>query len=168
MKPMQILITATALGVAMGLSGMIGAPAGVSPAAAMGSDDTPAADSVTALPGYKAAEALIAQQKYAEAITELNALNKPDDADVLNLLGYTHRMSGKVDEGIAFYLKAIAKSPEHKGAHEYLGEAYLMKNDLANAEATYVKLKDMCGFFGCDEEKELAAEIEAFKKKQGS
>ncbi|MGE0211945.1 MAG: tetratricopeptide repeat protein [Parvibaculaceae bacterium] len=146
----------------LALSGLFSFPT----ALAMGSDAP--ADSVTALPGYKSAEALIAEKKYAEAITELNALNKPDDANVLNLLGYTHRMSGKVDEGIAFYIKALEKDSNHKGAYEYLGEAYLMKNDLANAEATYVKLKDLCGYFGCDEEKELAAEIDAYKKKQGS
>ncbi len=166
MKPNHV-IAAMTFTVAMGFAGVLVEPVSVATAAGMGSD-APATDSVTALPGYKAAEALIAQQKYPEAIAELTALNKPEDANVLNLLGYSHRMAGKVDEGIAFYVKAIEKDPNHKGAHEYLGEAYLMKSDLANAEATYVKLKDLCGFFGCDEEKELSAEIEAFKKKQGS
>jgi tetratricopeptide (TPR) repeat protein len=159
---------ATAAAFSLVVAGLaLSGPLAFSAALAMGSD-APATDSVTALPGYKSAEALIAEKKYAEAITELNALNKPEDANVLNLLGYTHRMSGKVDEGIAFYLKALEKDSNHKGAYEYLGEAYLMKNDLANAEATYVKLKDLCGYFGCDEEKELAAEIDAYKKKQGS
>src|SRR5688500_5901432 len=87
----------------------------ISHAAGMGSDAP--ADSVTSLPGYKSAETLISQQKYPEAIVELTGLNKSDDANVLNLLGYAHRQAGKVDEGIAFYLKAIEKDPKHKGAH---------------------------------------------------
>lgn len=163
MNRMHTLVAAGLLGLAMGLSGQ---SLPLPEALAMGADAP--ADSVTSLPGYKSAEALIAAKKYEEAIAELNGLNKADDPNVLNLLGYSHRMAGKVDEGIAFYLKAIEKDASHKGAYEYLGEAYLMKNDLANAEATYAKLKDLCGVFGCDEEKELAIAIDAFKKKQGS
>lgn len=165
MRRMHKLVAASLLGLALGLTTLAGLPP--SPALAMGSD-APATDSVTSLPEYKAAETLIADKKYDEAIVTLTALNKPDDANVLNLLGYTHRMAGKVDEGIAFYLKALEKDSKHKGAYEYLGEAYLMKNDLPNAEATYAKLKELCGSFGCDEEKELAIAIDAFKKKQGS
>jgi len=164
---MHKLVAMGLFGLGMGLTALGGLSAPVSPAFAMGSD-APATDSVTSLPEYKAAETLIADKKYDEAIATLNALNQPEDANVLNLLGYSHRMAGKVDEGIAFYLKALEKDANHKGAYEYLGEAYLMKNDLTNAEATYGKLKDLCGSFGCDEEKELAIAIDAYKKKQGS
>jgi tetratricopeptide (TPR) repeat protein len=127
-----------------------------------------AGEAVKDLPGYKTAETLIKEEKYVEAIAALNALGKPDDADVLNLLGYAHRKLGKLDEGIVFYTKALAVNPQHRGAHEYLGEAYLIKNDLKRAEELYVKLKDICGFFGCEEASELSEAIESFKKKQGS
>lgn len=126
------------------------------------------AGGVKDLPGYKSAEALIKEGKYEEAITALNALVKPDDADVLNLLGYAHRKIGKVDEGIAFYTKALAANPQHRGAHEYLGEAYLVKNNLKSAEEIHIKLTEICGFFGCEEANELSEAIEAYKKKQGS
>lgn len=156
--------SAAAVAVLLGISF---APLAGVPAVAMNLGDSEAS-AVKDLPGYKEAEAFIQQQKYAEAIAALNALGKPDDADVLNLLGYSHRKLGQVDEGIAFYMKALAVNPSHRGAHEYLGEAYLMKDDLKNAEEMHAKLKDLCGFFGCDEASDLAEAIEAYKKKHGS
>ena len=39
----------------------------------------------TAMPEYKAAEALIKQEKFDEAIKALNAMNKPEDPDVLSV-----------------------------------------------------------------------------------
>jgi Flp pilus assembly protein TadD len=154
------LATLAAAAIALGLA--VSAPA---MAAGTGSDATA---KTTSLPGYVEAQALIKAEKYDEAIAALNGLNLPNDADVLNLLGYSHRKIGKIDEGIAYYLAALKVDPKHKGVHEYLGEAYLMKSDLANAEKLLAELKEICGFWGCDEANELTEAIEAYKKKQGS
>ena len=148
---------------AAGLALMLSA---ATPAIAAGNLDS--TTSTTSLPGYTQAQDFIKAEKYEEAITALNALNLPADADVLNLLGYSHRKLGKVDEGITYYLAALKIDPKHKGVHEYLGEAYLVKSDLASAEKMLVDLKDICGFWGCDEAKELTEAIEVYKKKQGS
>lgn len=118
----------------------------------------------TALPGYVAAKKLIDEGKYDEGLAELAKLNMAKDADVLNLTGYATRKMGKVDEAIALYMEGLKIDPKHKGIHEYLGEAYLMKKDLASAEKTAAKLKDICGFWGCDELKELTEAIEKYKK----
>lgn len=159
--PFRPLATLAAAGIALAL-------VSASPAMAAGTGTETTAQSTTALPGYVEAQALIKAEKYEEAIAALNGLDLPKDADVLNLLGYSHRKLGKVDEGIAYYLAALEADPKHKGVHEYLGEAYLMKSDLANAEKLLVQLKDICGFWGCEEASELAEAIEAYKKKQGS
>jgi hypothetical protein len=35
-------------------------------------------------------------------------------------------------------------SPRHRGAHEYVGEAYLMAGNLARAEEHLAKLREIC------------------------
>lgn len=68
----------------------------------------------------------------------------PRNADAFNLLGYSHRKLGDLDLALEFYLKALAINPEHRGAHEYIGETYLEKHDLANAKAHLARLDDIC------------------------
>ena len=57
---------------------------------------------------YSTALRLIHHEKYAEAIPhlEMALADKPHDADILNYLGYTHRMMG--DSPIAGFLQARA------------------------------------------------------------
>ena len=60
------------------------------------------------------------------------------------------------------YRKAIELDPRHKGAHEYIGEAYLQIGDLAGAQKHLARLDEIC-WLGCDQEDELAAAIESWK-----
>jgi len=48
------------------------------------------------------------------------------------------------------YNEALRIDPEHRGAHEYLGEAYLMVGNLAKAKEHLAVLDKLC-FFPCDE-----------------
>ena len=59
----------------------------------------------------------------------------------LTMIGYALRKTGKYDEGIACYAKALALDPNNVNTHEYLGEAYAEKGmlDLANAELAKVR-----------------------------
>lgn len=59
---------------------------------------------------------------------------KPDDADVHNLRGYSYRHLGNFDEAFRNYKLALEMNPNHRGAHEYVGEAYLLTNNLPLAE----------------------------------
>jgi tetratricopeptide (TPR) repeat protein len=95
---------------------------------------------------YTTAVRLIHHEKYAEAVPYLNRAlqEKPNNADVLNYLGYTHRMLGDYPGSLDFYQRALARDPEHKGAHEYLGELYLKMNQLASARAQLDELTRLC------------------------
>jgi len=61
------------------------------------------------------------------------------------------------------YNEALRIDPKHKGAHEYVGEAYLMVGNVAKAKEHLAALDRIC-FFGCDEYsllKKAVAEFEA-------
>ena len=109
---------------------------------------------------YGTAVRLIHHEKYADAISYLNrALQaRPNSADVLNYLGYTHRMLGDYPASLDFYTRALARDPDHKGAHEYLGELYLKMNRVADAQAQLAELTRLCSD-GCEEKDVLTKAI---------
>jgi tetratricopeptide (TPR) repeat protein len=109
---------------------------------------------------YTTAVRLIHHEKYAEAVPYLNRAlqEKPNNADVLNYLGYTHRMLGDYSGSLDFYQRALARDPDHKGAHEYLGELYLKMNQLASARSQLDELTRLCPD-GCEEKDVLTKAI---------
>jgi Flp pilus assembly protein TadD len=86
---------------------------------------------------------------------------EPNNADVHNLLGYYNRKKPEPDLAKAFehYNTALKLNPKHKGAHEYLGEAYLMDKKPLEAEKLLVALEKICGNKTCEEYQDLAAAI---------
>ncbi|PYO35081.1 MAG: hypothetical protein DMD86_07480, partial [Candidatus Rokuibacteriota bacterium] len=56
--------------------------------------------------------------------------------------------------------------PRHRGAHEYLGEAYLMVNDLARAEEHLSALRGIC-LIPCEEYGDLEKAIAAYRQRTG-
>ena len=82
--------------------------------------------------GKKAVEA----KDWATAIRWLTTAALQDDRnpDVHNLLGYAYRNTGKFAEAFRHYDSALRLYPRHRGAHEYIGEAYLLTHDLSKAE----------------------------------
>jgi tetratricopeptide (TPR) repeat protein len=137
----------------------------VAAALAAGSSSTPAATgSATADGEYKMAQASIAQNDYSTAMTHLqNVLTAtPDNADALNLMGFSERKMGKMDESLEYYNKALALNPNHLGANEYLGELYLDMKDVKKAQERLDVLKNACGGT-CEEYTELKEKIAQFK-----
>ncbi len=116
-------------------------------------------------PDLTLANAQIKAGEYRAAIVTLNGLHRLDDANVLNLLGFSHRKLGLVDVGMRYYYAALERAPKHTGVHEYLGEAYLQKDDLAKAETILEKIDHLCGT-GCKAYQELAKNIDAYKLKR--
>ena len=107
---------------------------------------------------------LIEAQQYEKAIDELNKA-EDNDAEVLNLLGFSHRKLKKYDQALNFYLQALELQPKHKAANEYLGELYLETGNLAKAKERLAVLDQAC-FFGCSEYKTLKRAIKTYEKKQ--
>ena len=89
----------------------------------------------------------------------------PRDADVFNLLAYSYRHLGQLDAAFETYEKALALDPAHRGAHEYIGEAYLLVGNPAKAEEHLARLKEICA--SCEETEELAEAIAQFKEDAG-
>lgn len=122
---------------------------------------------------YTTAKRLIKHQDYAKAIPHLEAAlaKRPHDADVLNYLGYTHRMVGVSEAdalrdndfkmSLTYYQQALAIDPNHKGVHEYLGELYLQMGNLNAAHEEMNKLVILCPD-GCDERDTLNKALLAY------
>ena len=49
----------------------------------------------------------------------------PENPDLHNYLGFAYRNLKQFDRAFEHYKRAIAIDPRHRGAHEYIGEAYL-------------------------------------------
>jgi tetratricopeptide (TPR) repeat protein len=98
---------------------------------------------------------------YAKAIEILQAVIDldPDDADAWNMLGFSYRNTGQSDHAWNAYEQALTLNPGHKGAHEYIGEWYLIQGDIPSAQAQLEKLRTLCPD-GCPEAKTLTTSIE--------
>ena len=129
---------------------------------AAGGDDYTATSSKPA--AYNQALKLIKDKNYSEAIIKLKeAENKAkSDADIKNLLGFSSRKSGKLDDAKKYYEKALLLDPKHKGALEYQGELFLMLGDKVAAEKNLQKLDKIC-WLGCSELDDLRAAIRNYK-----
>jgi tetratricopeptide (TPR) repeat protein len=104
------------------------------------------------------AYALAKTGRYAEALAVLDLMRDPNTAVALNYRGYATRRMGKVDEGIGYYLKSVALDPNYAQVREYLGEAYVIKGDIARAESQLGAIKKICGTT-CEEYRDLLVAI---------
>jgi tetratricopeptide (TPR) repeat protein len=117
-------------------------------------------------PDYTAGRKAGAAKDWNAAIKFFSAaaLRDPDNADIQNSLGYAHRKAGKLEPAFKHYKRAIELNPRHRGAHEYIGEAYLMAGDLASAQKHLEALRKIC-LLPCEELGDLEREIAAYRKK---
>jgi tetratricopeptide (TPR) repeat protein len=98
-------------------------------------------------------------KRYGEAIEVLNLMKNPNTAQALNYRGYATRKMGKTDEGIGFYLQSVKLDPHYALVREYLGEAYVIKGDLASAKYQLRRIKMICGNTECEEYEDLEKAI---------
>ena len=151
---------ARALGAILLLIGAAAAlPASDALAAGSSSGTSSQADQRDLERGKQAIEA----QDWERAASHLEraAKSDPRNADVFNLLAYSYRHLGRIDDAFANYGRALDLDPRHLGAHEYIGEAYLIVGDLAKAEEHLAALTEICA--SCEETEELAEAIESYK-----
>ena len=134
-------------------------------ALAMGSNDPPAASKPAAAPSdYARAKAMIEARNYKDSIPLLQQVvaKEPKNADAFNLLGFATRKSGNPNGSLQYYTQALQIDPKHLGAHEYIGEAYLMLDQPQQAEQHLARLDQLC-VFGCAEQRELKTAIANYK-----
>jgi len=87
----------------------------------------------------------------------------PDHADLQNYLGYAHRNLKQYDAAFSHYKRAIELEPRHRGAHEYIGEAYLMVGDVPNAEKHLAALRAIC-LLPCEELTDLEKAFAKYRR----
>ncbi len=108
---------------------------------------------------YQAGRDLALLQRYDEAIVILSYAQNKNDPRVLNYLGYSHRKAGRVDVGLGYYKEALRIDPDYTLVREYMGEAFLQKNDVTSARDQLAEIEERCGR-QCSEYTELAMMIE--------
>ena len=138
---------------------LAGLLAGVGVAAAAPSNDGDD-QSLLADADYAAGRAAIKAGDDSRALRRFQAALKrfPDAADLHNELGFTHRRLRQMDQAFKHYGRALDLNPQHRGAHEYIGEAYLIVGDVGRARFHLAALKSIC-LLPCEELKDLEKAI---------
>ena len=129
----------------------------------------PADDDATTVkldPDYTAGKHAIDAKDWSAAIKSLTsaALRDTRNADIQNYLGYAYRNAGQLDLAFRHYQRALQLNPRHRGAHEYVGEAYLMVHNLAKAEEHLAALQKIC-LIPCEEYADLKKKIAEYRSK---
>ena len=93
---------------------------------------------------------------------EIAVRAEPANADARNLLGFAYRNQRKLDLAFIQYREALKLDPKHRGAHEYIGETYLLAGNRAKAQEHLQELERICGK-NCEEYQDLARAIAAVK-----
>ena len=118
-------------------------------------------------PDYAAGKAAIGKKNWGEAVKRFQqaALRDPDSADLHNYLGFSYRNLKQMDLAFKYYKRSIELNPRHRGAHEYIGEAYLMVGDLAGAEKHLAALRTIC-LLPCEELSDLEKAVKEYRAKR--
>ena len=117
-------------------------------------------------PDYAAGRHAIDTRDWGIALTRLSAaaLRDTSNADIQNYLGYAYRQRGQLELAFKHYKWALQLNPRHRGAHEYVGEAYLMVNDLTKAEEHLAALETIC-LVPCEEYEDLRKAITEYRQR---
>ena len=117
-------------------------------------------------PDFAAGRSAVEAKEWKMAINLLSkaVLRDPDNANIHNYLGYSNRHEGNWETAMQHYRTALKLNPEHRGATEYIGQAYLLRGNMQLAQGQLAHLERLCGR-GCDEYASLAKAIEEHRTK---
>ena len=103
----------------------------------------------------------------AQAILKDAVAKEPNNAEYHNMYAYNLRKGANPDMSLVFkhYNEALRIEPKHRGANEYLGEAYLMVNNVAKAKEQLATLDRIC-FLSCKEYSDLKKSIADYEAKR--
>lgn len=107
---------------------------------------------------YSLAVQMIEVNQYDDAFIILSSLDQPDNADVLNYMGFTSRKLGRMEDARHYYEAALAIDPKHVGVLEYYGEWHVQMGNFDTARLHLAKIASLCGV-NCKEYRALANEI---------
>lgn len=107
----------------------------------------------------------VKREAWREAVASLEraATRYARSADVHNLLGFSYRKLGDLDRSFRHYFRALELDPDHRGVHEYIGEAWLMRGDVAKAREHLRELERLCRT-DCEEYRDLERAIAEFER----
>ena len=113
---------------------------------------------------FDAGATAVKARDWTRAVYYLDIAAKAEkpNVDIQNLLGYAYRNQRKFDLAFKHYGEALRIDPTHKGAHEYIGEAYLLTGNKAKAQEHLNALEKICGR-SCEEYQDLAKALAAAK-----
>lgn len=138
-------------------------------AAAFAAGDVSDYGNSSADPVLAATQAAFAKNDWAAAQNGLQQAlaASPQNADYHNLYAYSIRKGPSPDMALVFkhYGEALRLNPKHRGAHEYVGEAYLMVNDATKARQHLAALDKLC-FLPCEEYSDLKKAIAAYEARR--
>jgi Flp pilus assembly protein TadD len=117
-------------------------------------------------PEHEAGRKAVEAKDWQTALKHLLAAERkePQNADVHNLLGFAYRHTGNLDQAFKHYDVALKIDPRHLGAHEYVGEAWLLAQNPAKAEQHLAELRRHCNRV-CEERDDLEKAIAEYRKK---
>ena len=131
-------------------------------AVAADTDTTPVANESN--PDFAAGRKAVEAKDWPIAVAAFERAVKrdPKSADAYNMLGYAYRWQNRMDESFAAYRQALTLDPAHRGAHEYIGVAYLKVRQPEKAREHLAALDRICGK-SCEEYQDLAKAIAAYR-----
>lgn len=93
------------------------------------------------------ATALAYAKRYEEAIAVIGMMKDSQTAPALNMLGYSTRNLGDLEQGLAFYRQALDLDPDYTLARSYMGQALLQSG---NRRAAMIQLDEIEQRSGAD------------------
>jgi len=139
------------------------------PAGAAGSSEPPSSPARASDPVYDKAVAATQSQDWtgAQKLLQQALESNPNNANYHNLYAYAIRKGPNPNLDLAFkhYNEALRIDPNHRAAHEYLGEAYLMVGNLPKAKEQLAALDKLC-FLPCEEFRELKKAVADYEERR--
>ena len=114
---------------------------------------------------FVAGKKAIERKDWKSAVEALSrALTRmPESADIHNYLGYAYRHLDDLSLSFTHYKEALRIDPKHRGAHEYIGEAYLKAGQPDKAAEHLARLEKICGK-RCEAYQDLERSINAYRQ----
>ena len=121
-------------------------------------ETTPAANAENR--DFSAGKRAVEKKDWATAVARFRnvVVAEPTNADAYSMLGFSLRWMGKMDEAFAAYDRALKLNPQHRGALEYSGVAYLKADQPAKAQEQLARLENV-GAKNSEEYRDLAKAI---------